>query len=55
MNLLLHQYNIILEQLPKEAMYHLKNLEYSLRLENKDKYKEKIPYLIEKIKQVGVK
>lgn len=55
MNLLLHQNNIILEQLPKEAMYHLKKLEYSLRLANKDKYKEKIPYFIEKIKQVGVK
>lgn len=38
-----------------EAMYHLKKLEYSLRLANKDKYKEKIPYLIEKIKSVGVK
>lgn len=55
MNILLHQNNIMLEQLPKEAMYHLKKLEYSLRLANKDKYKEKIPYLIEKIKSVGVK
>ncbi|MFW7186712.1 MULTISPECIES: hypothetical protein [unclassified Lysinibacillus] len=55
MSLLLYEQGLIIEELPKEAMYHLKKLEYSLRLANKDKYKEKIPYLIEKIKSVGVK
>ncbi|MGE7942222.1 hypothetical protein ACQKNB_09055 [Lysinibacillus xylanilyticus] len=55
MSLLLYEQGIIIEELSKEAMYHLKKLEYSLRLANKDKYKEKIPYLIEKIKSVGVK
>ncbi|WP_338754489.1 hypothetical protein [Bacillus sp. FJAT-52991] len=55
MSVLLYEHGLIIEELPKEAMYHLKKLEYSLRLANKDKYKEKIPYLIEKIKRVGVK
>ncbi|MDM5352391.1 hypothetical protein QUF65_16220 [Lysinibacillus sphaericus] len=44
----------MLEQLPKEAMYHLKKQEYSLSLSNKDNYNE-IPYLIEKIKSVDAK
>ena len=55
MNLLLRQNNITLEDLPKESMYYLRKLEYSLRLANKEKYEGKIPYLIEKIKSASVK
>lgn len=38
MNVLLRQNNIILEELPKESMYYLRKLEYSLLLSNKEKY-----------------
>ncbi|MEK3934312.1 hypothetical protein MKY41_03255 [Sporosarcina sp. FSL W7-1349] len=50
MNRALAEAGLSIENLPKEAMYYLKKLEYSLRLANKEKYKEKIPYLIEKIR-----
>lgn len=55
MNVLLRQNNIILEDLPKESMYYLRKLEYSLRLANKEKYEGKIPYLIEKINSASMK
>lgn len=55
LNIVLYEQGIFLENLPKEAMYYVKKLEYSLRLANKEKYKDKIPYLIEKIKSAGVK
>lgn len=50
MNRTLAEAELFVEDLPKEALYYLKKLEYSLHLQNKDKYKEKIPYLIERIK-----
>lgn len=50
-NLLLHEHGINLEMLPKEAMYYLKKLEYSVRLANRKKYENKVLYLIEQIKK----
>lgn len=55
LNMVLTEQGISLQDLPKEAMYYVKKLEYSLRLANKEKYKDKISYLIEKMKSVGMK
>ncbi|PJK16938.1 hypothetical protein CQS04_07225 [Chryseomicrobium excrementi] len=53
LNMVLSKAGLSVENLPKEAMYYVRKLEYSLRLANKEKYSEKIPYLLEKIKSTS--